>query len=273
MYLCKMKYKIYYITSKKDNYSPIYVGVTVQSLSSRLCKHKSESKVGNSPMNNWVKSRLLLNEEINIELLDEVEETPFFWEDYYIYLMRYFGFTLKNMLLSNYSSKNVNNKGIMSKQAKDKLSKLYTGKVLSKDRVALSVQHRLNEASKRGYYHSPKTKLIMSIAAKNKVISEKELNRLRTCNIGRESEKRIPILGLNLKTQETIQFKFILEASNSLTIPHSNIIKVLTKKRNSAGGFYFCKLSATCPIKIPLNGETPEEDNPVLNQVEIFVNA
>lgn len=30
---------------------------------------------------------------------------------------------------------------------------------------------------------------------------------------------------------------------------------------------------STCPIKIPLNGETPEEDNPVLNQVEIFVNA
>jgi len=53
------------------------------------------------------------------------------------------------------------------------------------------------------------------------------------------------------------------------------IIYYLTEKgrRNTVKGHIFCYIHSVCSIKNPLNKETPKKDNPVLNQLEIIVNA
>ena len=268
-----MKYKIYYLTSLKDNYNPVYIGVTTQSLMSRLGKHRYDSKIGNSKIHNWIKNKTNSNDDILINLIDEVDSDAFFWEDFYIDLMKSWGFSLKNMLYSGYSEKNVNSKGRMSNDAREKLSKLYSGSKLNRDRVNLSIKNRLISAKEKGYFHSKETREKMSKIASGKILSEKELNRLKTCNIGRISTNRIPILGLNILENKVIYFDYIYQVEKSLGIKRANITKVLNNSRKTAGGYYFCKIDSTCPIKPPLNGETPEEDNPVLNQYENIVNA
>ena len=245
-----MKYKIYYLTSSKDNYNPVYIGITTKPLNRRLGGHKSDSKKGNSKVHNWIKNRISNGFEVIINLIDEVESDGFFWEDFYIDLMKTWGFSLKNTLYSGYSELNVGKRGEMSLEAKIKLSKLYKNKKLSPERIKLSVDRRLEIAKKRGYYHSNETKAKLSKILTGKQISESEKQRLRTIKIGSISDKRIPILALNLITHKIEYFNFILEAEDKLLIPHGNIIKVLNGDRKSAGKHYFCKLGCTCPIKI-----------------------
>lgn len=245
-----MKYKIYYLTSLKDNNNPVYIGITTNSLNRRLGGHRSDSKNGSSKIHNWIKNRISNGFEVTINLIDEVDSDGFFWEDFYIDLMKTWGFTLKNMLYSGYSEFNVGRHGEMSVEARLKLSNLYKNKKLSPERIKLGIDGRLRLTKERGYYHSDETKAKLSKILTGKQISESEKQRLRTIKIGSISEKRIPILALSLITQKVEYFNFILEAEYNLSIPHGNIIKVLNGDRKSAGKYYFCKLDSTCPIKI-----------------------
>lgn len=261
-----MKYKIYYLTTNYDCLQPKYIGVTKRALSSRLGQHISESKsIGQTKVHNWIKSRINRQQDILIFLIDEVITEPFFWEDFYIGLFKSWGFTLKNMLSSGYSENNVNTKGAMSIEARKKLSMLYSGKTLDRKRVKKSVKNRLREAQKRGYYHSEITKKKISDAQKGKVVSLEERMRLKKIR-GNRRTRSTPIMVLNLSTDKVIYKSALIDFCNEYGVHYSNICKVLKGERSHTGGFYFCKIGDFCPIKTPLNRETPEVDNPVLNQ-------
>ncbi len=158
----------------------MYVGITKNTLYRRLSGHKSDSKKGNTKVHNWIKARQKDGCEIIIKLIEEIEtDIIYFWEDYYIDLFKSWGFNLKNSLYSGYSENNVNNKGRFSSEAIQKLSLLNKGKILTKERVEYSVKRRLEEAVRRGYYHSNETKSKISKAHKGKSISKQEKIRLK----------------------------------------------------------------------------------------------
>lgn len=258
-----MQYNIYYITSDKDNNNPIYIGITSNSLLRRLSGHISDSKKGQSKIHNWIKNRISEGFEIKINLIDTVEDNVFFWENFYIDLMKSWGFSLKNMLYSGYCEYNTNKKGHLSDEAKLKLSKLYTGTKKSEDSIKKSIQNRLIEADRRGFYHSIETKKKISLHHKGKIITEQERLRLKELR-GNRRIKSTPLLSLEIKTNIVRYFDSIVDFINVFGGLHPNISKVLHGSRKSANGFYFCKIGSNCPIKIPLNGETPIKDNPVL---------
>lgn len=267
-----MKYKIYYLTTEYDKYLPMYVGITSNKLSRRLGAHKSDSKKGNSKVHNWIKNRINQDYEILIELFEEVDEEGSFWENFYIDLCKSWGLPIKNLLYNEYNKYRTNRKGTMSDDAKIKMSKLFKDSKREKSHVELSIRNRLVEANKRGYYHSEETKQKISSAHIGKIVSEKERARLKEIR-GNRRVNSSPVLTLNIKTNEVLYFDAITDFQRIYKIPHPNICKVLSGNRKHTGGFYFCRPESTCPIKIPLNGETPEVDNPVLSQSETIVNA
>lgn len=249
-----MNYKIYYLTTEKDKNKPIYVGVTRNSLLRRLSGHKNDAKNGNCKVHTWIKNRISSKENIKIELIEEINIIDnsnfdiYFWEDFYIDLFKSWGFDLKNTLYSGYSPLNVNNKGKMSLEARQKLSKLYKNKKLSKEQIQLSINNRLIEAKRRGYYHSEYTKKLISKRLTGKKISDSEKIRLKEIRKN-VIPKTLPILILNIKTKNVLYYPSIVSFEKEFKVHHSNICKVLKGERNHTKGFYFCKLGATCPIK------------------------
>lgn len=89
------------IYTLEDEYGYIkYVGKTHRKLSNRLSEHICNSKKNNDKKSNWIKSLLKDNKRPIINLLDEVDNDNWqFWEQYYISLMKSFGFILKNHTL------------------------------------------------------------------------------------------------------------------------------------------------------------------------------
>ena len=153
------------------------------------------------------------------------------------------------MLHSGYSVNNKNNRGIMSLEARIKLSNLYTGKIRDRKIVEKSIKNRQIESERRGYFMTEETKLKISKSKKNKKVSSQE--RLRLIEIRKlVTPHRSPILSLNLNTNKVQYFNSITEASLKLNCQRSNISKVLAGKRNSTSCYYFCKVDSTCPLKI-----------------------
>lgn len=242
-------YKIYYLTSEKDKNNPVYIGVTRNTLLRRLSGHKNDAKKGNCKVHNWITNRISSGYNIKIELIDEIDDVNiYFWEDFHIDLFKSWGFCLKNMLYSGYSPLNVNNKGKMSQESRQKLSLLNKGKILSREQVQLSITNRLIEAERRGYYHSDYTKTLISKSHKGKEVSESERIRLKEIR-KKVTPKTSPILALNIEENKVLYYPSMISFELEFKISHSNIIKVINGERNHTGGFYFCRIGATCPIK------------------------
>ena len=72
-----------------------YVGKT-KNPSDRLKGHIKESYKKNTYKNNWVNGLITKNNTPIMEIIDEVEENWQFWESFYIYLFKSWGFKLTN---------------------------------------------------------------------------------------------------------------------------------------------------------------------------------
>lgn len=245
-----MKYNIYYLTTEKDDFSPVYVGITVNTLLTRLSGHKNDAKKGNAKVHNWIKGRISDGYSIEIILLDVIDtDEIYFWEDFYIDLLKSWGFSLKNMLYSGYSEKNINNKGRMSEDAKHKLSLMHTGVKLSRDRVELSIKNRLIEAKRKGYYHSEETLLKLSKAKIGRKVSEAE--RLRLIEIRKLAVMpTTPIMAINIKTNVVVYSESVSEFCRNYGTFTGNIAKVMNGTRNHTKNWWFCKYLETCELII-----------------------
>lgn len=117
------KYCVYYLYDV-DNYACGYVGYT-SNLRERIRFHFSDRSV--TPKACWIRSRIAINQEIKIDILEAIDskEAACFWEQFYISYYKSLGFELKNGTSGGDGGKpNMEVRARMSENRKGKSSEL-----------------------------------------------------------------------------------------------------------------------------------------------------
>lgn len=88
---------IYTLSASSNKNDIKYIGKT-NNIQDRYKRHLQQSYLkANNLKNNWIKSVLNRNDTIHIEIIDIVSENDWsFWESYWIFQLRSWGFNLKN---------------------------------------------------------------------------------------------------------------------------------------------------------------------------------
>jgi hypothetical protein len=137
-----------------------YVGKT-KNPSDRLKGHIKESYKKNTYKNNWVNGLITKNNTPIMEIIDEVEENWQFWESFYIYLFKSWGFNLTNMTDGGEGVSFCSN--IIRKKISDRLKEYHKEHKYSEERI-----NKIRERMKGNTFTLGK-----------KIHSQKHINKLR----------------------------------------------------------------------------------------------
>ncbi len=298
-----MKKVIYTLSDPRDINNIRYIGITKNTLERRLIQHISDAKCRincNRHLFNFIRN-ILKNELIpHIEFLEEVSESDCEnFEIYYIYQFRAWGFDLVNTSeggrMGGVKKHTLETKEKIKESLRNK-SKEWHEMRLEKIKLSRTGFKHTEESKKKisknnkkpmlGKHPSAETRKKMSLAQKEKKISEKTLERLKTMNIGRKmskssSEKRWATLRKNgysvseetkkrlsdsseKRRKAVLQYDMnknlinihlsIRDASRNTNINKSSISQSCNKKVKFSSGFIWRFEDDKNPWEIPLKG-------------------
>jgi group I intron endonuclease len=119
------KKKCIYLLEDPISGNPMYVGQTFD-IKKRMARHMEKYELNRSKMNvsKWIKSLKEIGKKPSVFILEESVDNGNFWETYYFFLYRSFGFNLLNTTMGGQSPSK-------TKEVKDKISKAKTGLLFS----------------------------------------------------------------------------------------------------------------------------------------------
>lgn len=149
-----------------------------------------------------------------------------------------------------------------TEETKLKISKGNIGKTLNKTKPEFSEEHKENlstalkgKQQRLGKTNSEEHKRKISEAHKGKIVSEETRHKLSSVNLGKKLTeehkakikannksalvKIVPIIAINIKTNEEIKFDSIKECCKILNVDRANINKIINNKIIQAKGYKF----------------------------------
>jgi group I intron endonuclease len=205
------KVKIYYISNNKNPNQPIYIGITSRDLKTRLSEHIRNNNFGK--FKDWINLQIKNNVDILISEIETVskEKTKtreIFW--------------IQHFKESGFEILNGNNGGggpiELTNEQKNKLSKSRTG-----DKNPFYGKSHSDNSLKKISDNNSKYWL-------GKKLSKEAIQK-------RSKKRNISIIQLDKNGNFIKTWKSISEASETLNIDPSSIVKVLKNKRKIAGNY------------------------------------
>lgn len=205
----------------------VYIGETIQKLSSRISKHKSNSRILDTPLYNDINKYGWDN--VNISILFQTKNLDPTYKEKIKYIIR----RIETAYIEYYNSDN-SNYGYNETKCKESITG-YHLKDEHKKRISESKQ-TINNKGK--HIHTEEYKQYLSKNIYNsKLLSEEVKEKARQINIARCSKR---CYQYTLDGEFINEYPSVSEAKRITGI--SNIESVCTGKRNKAGGFYWSYL-------------------------------
>ncbi len=175
-----------YIIDAEPYSDKYYIGLTTKTLKQRLAIHKGERNKKSTVKNNWINKYL---KHLNISELEVIHNSDInllikdlqYWEMFYIALFKSW-----NIQLLNYTNGGDGYKAFHSKETKELLSNLATGKKRGCYNWTREGKDAIKEGRKKliGRTHSKETKIKMGEwqkGEKNNSFGKTPINVIRTC--------------------------------------------------------------------------------------------
>lgn len=212
--------KLTYIYSLSDpNTNQIrYVGKS-DNPQIRLNEHIRKCKYSNTHKNNWIKSLLNKNLKPVMEILDIVSINDCgFWENYWIIMMKTWGFELTNIANGGIG-------GNLGPIVNAKISKKLKNRIFSTE----TINRMKISAIDRKHTEETKSKMSMSKMGDNNPL----FGKTRT----ESSKKYRSVIQLDLNNNLINSWRGVTIASNELKINRCSISDVCNGRKKTAGGY------------------------------------
>lgn len=202
----------------------IYIGETIQKLSSRISKHRSNSRILKSPLYNDINKYGWDN--VNISILFQTKELDSTYKEKIKYIIR----RIETAYIEYYHSDNPN-LGYNETKCKESA----TGYHLKEEHRNRIIETKRTINNKGKHIHTEEHKQYLRENIYNsRLLSEEVKEKTRQINIARCSKK---CYQYTLDGEFIKEYPSVSEAKRVTGIV--NIESVCTGKRNKAGGFYW----------------------------------